>query len=86
MRSVGRSVLVRIEARVQGVSVSDRMDFLAKCVELSKAGKLDQDTINNVVGTNIGAGSDTTGISISAVTYLFPDEESGMHAETPGRD
>jgi cytochrome P450 len=66
-----RVILREIGARVQGVSASDRMDFLAKCVELSKAGKLDQDTINNVVGTNIGAGSDTTGISMSAVIYFL---------------
>lgn len=66
-----RVILREIGARVQGVSTSDRMDFLAKCVELSKAGKLDQDTINNVVGTNIGAGSDTTGISMSAVIYFL---------------
>lgn len=70
-KATQRVILREIGARVQGVSVSDRMDFLAKCVELSKSGKLDQDTINNVVGTNIGAGSDTTGISMSAIIYFL---------------
>lgn len=39
-----------IGARMQNVSSSDRKDFLAKCIGLSKAGKLDQFTINNVLG------------------------------------
>jgi cytochrome P450 len=66
-----RVILREISARMQGVSSSDRMDFLAKCVELSKAGKLDQFTINNVIGSNIGAGSDTTGISMTAIIYFL---------------
>lgn len=66
-----RVILREIGARLQGVSTSDRKDFLAKCIELSKAGKLDQSTINNVLGSNIGAGSDTTGISMSAVIYFL---------------
>ncbi|KAJ6000128.1 hypothetical protein N7481_000537 [Penicillium waksmanii] len=66
-----RVILREIGARLQGVTTSDRKDFLAKCIELSKAGKLDQSTINNVLGTNIGAGSDTTGISMSAIVYFL---------------
>ncbi|CZR69977.1 related to cytochrome P450 CYP3/CYP5/CYP6/CYP9 subfamilies [Phialocephala subalpina] len=66
-----RVILREIGARIQGVSSSDRMDFLAKCVRLSKAGKMDQFTINNVIGSNIGAGSDTTGISLTAVIYFL---------------
>lgn len=66
-----RVILREISARLQGVSTSDRKDFLAKCIELNKAGKLDQSTINNVLGTNIGAGSDTTGISMSAIIYFL---------------
>lgn len=60
-----------IGARIQGVSTSDRKDFLAKCVELNKDGKLDQFTMNNVIGVNIGAGSDTTGISMTAIIYFL---------------
>jgi cytochrome P450 len=66
-----RVILREIGVRLQGVSTSDRKDFLAKCIELSKAGKLDQSSINNVIGTNIGAGSDTTGISMSAIIYFL---------------
>lgn len=60
-----------IKARMQGKTQPDRQDFLAKCVELSETGKIDQYTINNVVGSNIGAGSDTTGISLSATVYYL---------------
>jgi cytochrome P450 len=54
-----RVIRREIGARMQDVSSSDRKDFL------------DQFTINNVVGTNIGAGSDTTGISMTAVIYFL---------------
>ncbi|KAL1857872.1 hypothetical protein Plec18167_001724 [Paecilomyces lecythidis] len=66
-----RVIRREIGARMQGINLSDRKDFLAKCVELNKAGKLDQFTMNNVVGANIGAGSDTTGISMTAVIYFL---------------
>lgn len=66
-----RVILREIGARTQGVSSSDRMDFLGKCVELGKAGKLDQFTINNVIGSNVGARSDTTGISMTAIIYFL---------------
>lgn len=66
-----RVILREISARMQGIGPSDREDFLTKCVKLNKAGKLDQFTINNVVGSNIGAGSDTTGISMTAVIYFL---------------
>ncbi|EXJ71806.1 uncharacterized protein A1O5_05616 [Cladophialophora psammophila CBS 110553] len=66
-----RVILREIGARMQGASFSDRKDFLAKCVESNKAGKLDQFTMNNVIGSNIGAGSDTTGISMTAIIYFL---------------
>ncbi|OOQ90429.1 putative P450 monooxygenase [Penicillium brasilianum] len=66
-----RVILREIGARLQGGCANDRKDFLAKCIELSKVGKLDQSTINNVLGVNIGAGSDTTGISMSAIIYFL---------------
>lgn len=70
-RVTQRVVMREIGARMQGVNPSDRKDFLQKCVELDKAGKLDQFTTINVVGANIGAGSDTTGISMTAVIYFL---------------
>ncbi|KXG46432.1 Cytochrome P450 [Penicillium griseofulvum] len=66
-----RVVKREIGARMKGVTTSDRKDFLAKCIELNEAGKLDHSTINNVIAGNIGAGSDTTGISMSAVIYFL---------------
>lgn len=69
---VSQRVIVReIRARMQGMNSSDCHDFLAKCLALTKAGKLEGFTTNNVVGTNIGAGSDTTGISMTAVIYFL---------------
>jgi cytochrome P450 len=70
-RVMQRVVKREIDARMKGVTTSDRKDFLAKCIELNEAGKLDHSTINNVVAGNIGAGSDTTGISMSAVIYFL---------------
>lgn len=70
-RVIQRVIESEIGARMKGVSTSDRKDFLAKCVELNNARKLDQTTINNVIGANIGAGSDTTGISMSAIIYFL---------------
>ncbi|KAL2849857.1 cytochrome P450 [Aspergillus pseudoustus] len=70
-RVVQRTLVREIGARMQGSTTSDRKDFLEKCVELSKAGKMDDFTINNVVGSNVGAGSDTTGISMTAIIYFL---------------
>ena len=60
-----------ISERMQGESFSDRQDFLEKCTELKKAGKLDDPTMFNVIGANIGAGSDTTGITLTAIIYYL---------------
>lgn len=60
-----------IGKRNQGESFSDRQDFLEKCTELKKAGKLDHSTMFNTIGANIGAGSDTTGITLTAIIYYL---------------
>jgi cytochrome P450 len=70
-KTMQRTILREISGRIQGSTSSNREDFLAKCVSLAKAGKVDQFTINNVLGSNIGAGSDTTGISMTAVIYFL---------------
>ncbi|KAL2795247.1 cytochrome P450 [Aspergillus keveii] len=70
-RVVQRVLMREIGARMQGASFSDRKDFLEKCVELTKAGKMDEFTMNNVLGSNVGAGSDTTGISMTAIIYFL---------------
>ena len=70
--AVTQRVIVReIGKRMHGEVTSDRRDFLAKCIELQEQGKMDDSQTNNVVGSNIGAGSDTTGISLSAVIYFL---------------
>lgn len=66
-----RAIQQQVGARTKGESSSDRKDFLAKCIELNNAGKMDQFTMNNVIGGNLGAGSDTTGISMTAVIYYL---------------
>lgn len=68
---IQRVIIREIRARLRGVSSSDRKDFLEKCVDLTKAGKMDQGTMNNVLGSNVGAGSDTTGISMTAIIYFL---------------
>jgi cytochrome P450 len=60
-----------IGKRNLGESFSDRQDFLEKCTELKKAGKMDHGTMFNTIGANIGAGSDTTGITLTAVIYYL---------------
>lgn len=71
MEVMQRVIMQQIGARTKGESSSDRKDFLAKCIELNNAGKLDQFTMNNVIGANLGAGSDTTGISMTAIIYYL---------------
>lgn len=67
-----RVILSEMSARMEaGESPDDRRDFLQKCVELNNEGKVDQFTVNNVLGANIGAGSDTTGISMTAIIYFL---------------
>lgn len=72
IRVIQRVIHREIGIRMQGETIpSDRKDFMAKCVELNNAGKFDKFTMANVIGSNIGAGSDTTGISMTAVIYLL---------------
>ncbi|KAI0162906.1 pisatin demethylase [Pestalotiopsis sp. NC0098] len=67
-----RVILSEMSARMEaGEGPDDRRDFLQKCVELNNEGKVDQFTVNNVLGANIGAGSDTTGISMTAIIYFL---------------
>ena len=68
---IQRVIVREIGKRMHGEASSDRRDFLAKCIELQEQGKMDSSQTNNVVGSNIGAGSDTTGISLSAVIYFL---------------
>lgn len=66
-----RVILREIRARVKSVNASDRKDFLEKCIELTKVSKMDEFTMYNVLGSNVGAGSDTTGISMTAIIYFL---------------
>lgn len=66
-----RVITREITKHMEGEGPSDRQDFLSKCIESQKNGKMDRAQTNNVVGSNIGAGSDTTGISLSAVIHFL---------------
>ncbi|KAK5686540.1 hypothetical protein LTS10_002660 [Elasticomyces elasticus] len=66
---IQRVILREISSRMGSEKQSDREDFLAKCVTLLQSGKIGEMDMNNVIGMNIGAGSDTTGISLSATIY-----------------
>jgi cytochrome P450 len=68
---VGEAVEEQISLRKPGASVSDRDDFLGKGLKLFEIGNIDRSNVLNMVGTNIGAGSDTTGISATAIVYFL---------------
>ncbi|KAI1559582.1 CypX, Cytochrome P450, partial [Pyrenophora tritici-repentis] len=79
-------ILLQIQNRVSGQTISpkDRQDFLDKLLPLEKNGKATRlDTIN-ACGSNIGAGSDTTAISLTAtIAYLsmHPDVLAKLREE-----
>ncbi|KAL8727916.1 MAG: hypothetical protein Q9181_005529 [Wetmoreana brouardii] len=50
---------------------SDRPDFIQKLLELQKGGKVDELDVFNIINANIAAGSDTTGLTLSAVIYYL---------------
>lgn len=52
-------------------SDSDRPDFVHKLLQLQRGGKVDEMDIFNVINANIAAGSDTTGLTLSAVVYYL---------------
>jgi cytochrome P450 len=68
---VNEAVEEQILLRKSGKSVSDRDDFLGKGLKLLDQGKINRSNMFNVVGSNIGAGSDTTGISATAIVYFL---------------
>ncbi|KAK5128187.1 hypothetical protein LTR08_004078 [Meristemomyces frigidus] len=71
LESVTKAVEEQIALRKSGESVSDRADFLGKSLDLIEREKLDRFDLFNVVATNIGAGSDTTAISATAIIYYL---------------
>jgi cytochrome P450 len=46
-------------------------DFLDKLLNLKDAGKIEDWDIQTTIGANIAAGSDTTGITLSAIIYFL---------------
>jgi cytochrome P450 len=66
-----QAVIREIGKRQQGASFSDREDFMTKTLKLAKEGKLDPPEIMHPVGMNVGAGVDTTGISLTATIYYL---------------
>lgn len=69
--SVNAAVDEQISLRKSGASVSDRDDFLCKGLRLLDAGKINPSNMFTMIGANIGAGSDTTGISATAIVYYL---------------
>lgn len=66
---IQRVIEREIGARMGSEKLPGREDFLAKCIALLQGGKIDKMDMNNVIGMNIGAGSDTTGIALSTIIY-----------------
>lgn len=48
-----------------------RPDFIQHMLDLQQAGKLEEADLFNTVNANIAAGSDTTGLTLSAVIYYL---------------
>ncbi|GAB7336785.1 hypothetical protein MBLNU13_g10871t2 [Cladosporium sp. NU13] len=72
MDSINAAVNDEIALRKSGVkAVDDRQDFLNKCMDLQSRDKLDQFGTFNVLAQNVAAGSDTTGISATAIVYYL---------------
>jgi cytochrome P450 len=68
---VNEAVEEQIVLRKSGASVSDRDDFLGKALKLLENGKTNRSNMFNTVASNIGAGSDTTGISATIIVYFL---------------
>lgn len=71
-------ILYHIQNRVSGYTKSpdDRHDFLDKLLPLEESGKATRADTINACGSNIGAGSDTTAISLTAaIAYLAMHQE-----------
>lgn len=50
--------------------------FVAKLIDLQRNGKVTRDNVMDACGANVAAGSDTTGISLSAIVwYLYRSPE-----------
>ncbi|KAF9889804.1 hypothetical protein FE257_006894 [Aspergillus nanangensis] len=70
-------ILTQIRSRSGGPdsspqsSSSGRPDFLTKLLALRKADKVTDVDLESTIGANIGAGSDTTSISLSSVIYYL---------------
>ena len=58
-----------IASRRSGSDTTDRADFLSKLLELERIGKIDYNDVRATLSSNIVAGSDTTGISLSAIIF-----------------
>lgn len=71
MEVVQNAVDEQVALRKSGASVSDRNDLLGKSLDLLDREKIDRFDLFNVIGANIRAESDTTGISATAIVYFL---------------
>ncbi|KAJ5603228.1 hypothetical protein N7537_006184 [Penicillium hordei] len=55
---------------------SDRPDFIQKLIDLQEAGKVNDLELFNTINANIAAGSDTTGLTLSAAIYHLARNKS----------
>ena len=60
-----------IASRRSGEDTTDRADFLSKLLELERIGKIDYNDVRATLSSNIVAGSDTTGLSLSAIIFYL---------------
>lgn len=60
-----------VQGRQNGTLVSSREDFLTKLLRLQESEKLDDLDVFTTLGANIAAGSETTGLTLSAILYYL---------------
>jgi cytochrome P450 len=60
-----------LAARKSGELSADRDDFLAKSLKLVKAGRMEPRLVDATMLGNVIAGSDTTGITLTAILYYL---------------
>lgn len=73
-----------IQQRCSGAAKSDRNDFLTRLLDTEASGKSSRRVTVAACGQDIGAGSDTTAIALSAVIYYLgknPGALKGLRIE-----
>ncbi|KIW14153.1 hypothetical protein PV08_06934 [Exophiala spinifera] len=81
---ISKYLKYHIEGRQNGTLESSREDFLTKLLRLRELGKLEDADVFTTLGANIAAGSETTGLTLSAIVYYLsrhPEHVAALRKE-----